>query len=200
MFLKLLTPVILWVYEKYRSLTWHNDYEIIYRSMEYTIDPDAEYIISSDFWIREEQYWSHCNTEHFADITNVDLTKNPVPSNVKRCLIHVKYYYRNKVYKYISTDIDYVWPPPEPKDMSFNLPIVRAVLMDDNAKQRLDVTKKIQRFAGPKNNFYGKTILIQDMFTFSKETLEKEYPYLVISDILNNVKAYKTTNYINSQP
>jgi len=199
MFLKLLTPVLLWVYEKYRSMIWHKDYEIIYRSLEYTIDPDADYIISGDFWFREEKFWSHHTTEHFADITNVDLTKHSVPSNVRRCLIHVKYYYRNKVYKYISTDIDYVWPPPVPKEMTFTLPIVRAVLMDDNVQQRLDVTKKIQRFAGPKNNFYGKTILIQDMFTFSKDTFEKEYPYIVITDILNNVKAYKTTKYINLQ-
>ena len=198
MFLKLLTPVILWVYDTYRSLTWHRDYEIIYRTLEYTIDPDADsqYIISNDFWIKEEEYWSPYNTTHFADITHVDLTKDPIPSNIRKCLIHVKYYYRNKVYKYLATDFEYTWPPREPRDMQFTMPIVRAVLMNDDGQVSRDVTKAIQRFAGPKNNFYGEDILIQDIFSFTKETLEKEYPYLVISDVLNNVKAFKTSGTI----
>ncbi|QIG59882.1 hypothetical protein [Dishui Lake phycodnavirus 4] len=196
MFLKLLTPIIVWVYDTY---FWHKDYEIVNRSLEYTIDPHAKYIISSDFWIGEEKYWSRDITEHFVDITNVDLSHHLIPANVIKCLIHVKYYYRNRIYKYISNNFDYIWPPPNSSDMSFSMPIVRAVLMDHAATQKIDVTKKIKRFAGPKNNFYNKDILIRDMFSFTTDTLEEEYPYIVISDIMNNVKAYKTSGYIRPQ-
>ena len=59
MLIKLLTPVILKAYELYVCLFKRKNYEIIYRSLSYEIDPDEDYIISSDFWYDESQHWSH---------------------------------------------------------------------------------------------------------------------------------------------
>ena len=51
MFLNLLTSIILWGYEKYSLFFKNRNYKIIYRSLEYSIDPDEEdYIVSGEFW------------------------------------------------------------------------------------------------------------------------------------------------------
>jgi hypothetical protein len=76
------------------------------------------------------------------------------------------------------------------------MPIISAKLVNDNCETVRDVTDKVKRYAGPKSNFYGKGILIQDMFTFDKDTMKKEYPYLVISDVMGNVKAYNTAHSV----
>jgi hypothetical protein len=197
MFIKLLTPVILKAYEIYSHLFKHKNYEIIYRSLTYETDPDSEqYFISSDFWQNESQYWSYYNTSHYVDITNKNISNDPVPSNVKNCMICTKYYYNNKVYKYVTRGISQCWPPEDSSTGIF-LPIVRASLINQECDTARDVTEKIKRYAGPKSNFYGKAILIQDIFSYDEETMKKEYPYLVISDAMANTKAFKTDHSVD---
>lgn len=196
MFVKLLTPVIIWVYEVYKKFYKHKNYEIIYKSLEYTIDPDKSYTISSDFWAREEKYWDTHNTNHYVDITREDISSHPIPENVTSCFVCVKYYYNDRVYKYLNEGIEYSWPPRYSSNGIF-VPITRAMLMNANCEPVRDVTDKIRRYAGPRNNFYGEIVPIQWMFTFDSETMEKEYPYLVISNALGEVKAHKTSQSLN---
>ena len=195
MFVKLLTPVILWVYEQYKKFYKHKNYEIIYRSLEYTIDPHEPYTISSDFWAKEEKFWGENSVSHYVDITRVDLSTSPIPENVSNCVVCVKYYYNNRVYKFLNTGIEYSWPPRDSSNGIF-LPITRAVLMNNEGEPVRDVSDKIRRYAGPRSNFYGETVPIQMMFTLDSETMEKEYPYLVISNALGEVKAYKTNQSV----
>jgi hypothetical protein len=196
MFVKLLTPVILKAYEIYSRFFKHKNLEIIYRSLTYEIDPDEDYIISSDFWFDETQHWSHYNTTHFVDITKKDISQDPVPQNVKKCVVTTKYYYNNRIYKYVSHGVSQEWPPQE-NETGICMPIISAKLVNDNCETVRDVTEKVKRYAGPKSNFYGKSILIQDMFTYDEDTMKKEYPYLVISDVMGNVKAYKTDHSVD---
>jgi hypothetical protein len=196
MFVKLLTPVILKAYEIYSRFFKHKNLEIIYRSLTYEIDPDEDYIISSDFWFDETQHWSHYNTTHFVDITKKDISQDPVPQNVKKCVVTTKYYYNNRIYKYVSHGVSQEWPPQE-NETGICMPIISAKLINDNCETVRDVTEKVKRYAGPKSNFYGKSILIQDMFTYDEDTMKKEYPYLVISDVMGNVKAYKTDHSVD---
>ena len=191
MLLKLLTPIILWAYEKYRYFVGEKDYNIIYRSLEYTIDPDKDYTIQSDFWSREEFYWGSKNINHYVDITREDIQSTPLPENITKCSIHTKYYYNNKVYNYLTSDIEFSWPPRDSTDSLF-MPITRAILMNDECKPVRDVTQKIKRYAGPKSNFYGEEVLIRDMFFYDEETMEKEYPYLIITDAMGTSKAFRT--------
>jgi hypothetical protein len=191
MLIKLLTPVILKTYEFYNRILGHKNYEIIYRSLTYEIDPDEEYIISSDFWYDESQHWSHYNTSHYVDITKKDISQDPIPENVKNCVVTTKYYYNNRIYKYVSRGLQYSWPPRDSSDGIF-FPIVCAKLMNDACETTRDVTDKIKRYAGPKSNFYGEEILIRDIFSYDDETMKKEYPYLVISDVFGNTRAFKT--------
>ena len=196
MLIKLLTPVILKAYELYVCLFKRKNYEIIYRSLSYEIDPDEDYIISSDFWYDESQHWSHYNTSHFVDITKKDISQYSIPQNVIKCVVTTKYYYNNRIYKYLSHGVSQEWPPQE-NETGICMPIISAKLVNDNCETVRDVTDKVKRYAGPKSNFYGKGILIQDMFTFDKDTMKKEYPYLVISDVMGNVKAYKTDHSVD---
>lgn len=196
MFVKLLTPVILKAYEIYSRLFRYKNYEIIYRSLRYEIDPDEDYIISSDFWYDESQHWSHYNISHFVDITKKDISQDPIPKNVKNCVVTTKYYYNRRIYKYVTRGTSQEWPPQE-NETGICMPIVCAKLMNDNCETVRDVTEKIKRYAGPKSNFYGKDILIQDMFTYDEDTLKKVYPYLVIRDAFGKVKAYKTDQSVD---
>ena len=163
--------------------------------MEYTIDPSIKYTISSDFWSREERYWGKNCTNHYVDITHEDLTSSPIPENVKDCIVRVKYYYNDRVYKYLNEGVEYSWPPRDSSQGIF-VPITRAVLMNEKCEPVRDVTEKIRRYAGPRSNFYGETVPIQMMFTFDSETMEKEYPYLVISNAFGQVSAHKTSHSV----
>ena len=108
MFLNLLTSIILWGYEKYSLFFKNRNYKIIYRSLEYSIDPDEEdYIVSGEFWYKESKYWSHYNVNHYADITNVDMSKHPIPKNVTKTIVCTKYYYNNRVYKYVTEGVEH---------------------------------------------------------------------------------------------
>ena len=64
--------------------------------------------------------------------------------------------------------------------------------MNDDCEVVRDVTEKTKRYAGPRNNFYGEEIPIRDIFTYDEMTLTKEYPYLVITTALGQVKGFKT--------
>jgi len=191
MLIKLLTPIILKAYKLYSRVIGHKNYEIIYRSFTYEIDPHEDYIISSDFWYDESKHWSHYNTSHYVDITNKNISEEPIPENVNNCVVTTKYYYNNRVYKHVSRGIHFSWPPRDSSD-SINFPIVSAKLINDECMTTRDVTDKIIRYAGPKSNFYGEEILIRDMFTYDEHTMCKEYPYLVITDVFGNTRAFKT--------
>lgn len=192
MFVNLLTSIILWGYEKYSLFFKNRNYKIIYRSLEYSIDPDEEdYIVSGEFWYKESKYWSHYNVNHYADITNVDMSKHTIPKNVTKTIVCTKYYYNNRIYKYITEGVEHSWPPRDDSTGIF-LPITRACLMNDDCEVVRDVTEKIKRYAGPRNNFYGEEIPIRDIFTYDEMTLTKEYPYLIITTALGQVKGFKT--------
>lgn len=192
MLLKLLTPVILWAYRIYKSLFHHANYRLINATLEYTIDPKKKYNVSNNFWYEESKYWSPYNTEHYCDITKINLRDSPLPENIIDYTIRVKYYYNNKIYKYITKDIEYDWPPRASNEMGFNMPISKALLVDSKGNPKRDITEKFCRYAGPKNNFFGEEILIRDILYYTDETLNDEYPYLIISDVLGNVKMIGT--------
>lgn len=192
MIFKFLTPFILWVYSLYRRIIDVDDYKIVNKTLEYEIDWQEDTYSPGEFWSNEMRYWSPYNLSHFVDITYVDIRKEPVPKNVKNPIIRIKYYYKNKVYKYITKDFEYAWPPRDSSDVNFIMPIFKALLMDKEGQAKRDITQKLCRYAGPKNNFFGEDILIRDMFYYDDETLKKEYPYLVVSDVMNNVKIVET--------
>ena len=197
MFVKLLTSVIVWVYGAYKQLFQETDYKLISRTLEYEIDWKENYEITSDFWRREESYWSPYNTKHFVDITHVDVRKDFVPANVKNPIIRIKYFYKNNVYKYITKDFEYAWPPRDNADVVFSVPITKAVLMNGEGQVMRDVTEKIRRYSGYKNNFYGyEDILIRDLFFYDDDTLQKEYPCMVVSNALNKIKVVSTSTNV----
>ena len=69
MFFKLLTNVIIWVYDRVKSITSKPDYKIIDQSMEYFINNNIIPEELDDFWMDESLEWDGI-TETFYNPNN----------------------------------------------------------------------------------------------------------------------------------
>ena len=142
------------------------------------------------FWKEEDVY--NDQTTYTADVTDEFTSPGRlrrilrrVPDDVTDHNIIVKYNYNGKIYKTIFYNPrDTVeWPPKNTYvGMVFNLPILKAYLIGADDDSYLDVTKKIQRFAGPKHDFHGIPVQIRDM------VYSEKYKKLKIVNILNKVR------------
>jgi hypothetical protein len=103
----------------------------------------------------------------------------------------------DKMYKFLTYDMNHKWPPENTPGMVFNIPIVSAQLLDSDDKPVKDLLNKIKRYAGPRGDFYGQKVKISDMLYYDKEMLEQELPYIKIKNALGLTKTLSTeSDYI----
>jgi hypothetical protein len=89
----------------------------------------------------------------------------------------ITYLYNSRKYIYVSyTGVDPVWPPTPVAGPSFTIPIKRAT-----GAGGVDYTAFVKRLAGPRGDFHGQSIQIQDVIP--------GYP-IVIESILGITKTY----------
>lgn len=193
-----LSKVIIWAYGAYRKLTSISNYAVIEKALEYTVRPGVRYEIDDDFWLAEEKYWDLDTDEeedhHYVIVTDRDFSKTVIPQNVAHPILRIKYYYNNKRYKLVTDNIDYAWPPREQEGAMFILPITSAVLMDHDDKPVRDITEKIRRCAGPRQDFHGQGhVRIRDLLYYDDETLEKDLPKIKITNSFGMSKVVSTT-------
>jgi len=195
MIINLLTNVIIWVYDKLKIFIYKPDYEIVDHSMEYYIDNNVIPEEIDDFWISEYSEWDGNTESFYKDLKGVNYKDNCIPNNVLKTVIRIKYWFNGKMYKYLTYDINHVWPPEKTPGIIFNIPIVSAVLLDSYDKPVKDILSKIKRYAGPRGDFYGKKdIKISDMLYYDKDTLENEYTSIKIKNALGMNKIIDTTS------
>ena len=113
--------------------------------------------------------------------------------NIKKTINRVKYWYNDKLYKYITYDTKLTWPPKETSGMTFNMPLTSAHLIDPDDKPMKDVLNKIKRYAGPRGNFHGQEVKISDMLYYDIETLKEFYPKIKLKNVLGLTKIVSTT-------
>jgi len=168
-----------------------NDYTIINRSIEYTVDHSKEmFDTESDFWKSMRKHWVEESTEYYEDIDEREVLSDP-PSCVTKTLVRVKYWYNNKVYKYLTYDVDYPWPPVKSMGINFHIPLSSAQLLDCDDKPVKDMLPKITRYAGPHNDFYKNDVKVKDMLWYNEETL-KNVPKIKLRNALGLVKMVDT--------
>jgi hypothetical protein len=82
----------------------------------------------------------------------VDSKTFRAPRGAKDLTIDIKYYFNNKVYRYMTEDPNYKWPPEQPKSegMNFRLPIKSVFTLDEDDKPIEDVTDIYKEYSGPK--------------------------------------------------
>jgi hypothetical protein len=174
----------------------HN-YSIVNRSIEYMINHEKEYITS-------EPFWEQCSDEHDVDIDYYLIDKShdqpipDIPDAVEKIIIRIKYWYNNKIYKYITYNHKYIWPPHKSKSISFHVPLSSAQLLDHDDKPVKDVLEKIRRYAGPHSDFHGEKIKISDMLYYTESFLDTNFPKIKIRNYLGMSKTVNTvTGCIN---
>lgn len=173
-----------------------DDYSIVERYIEYGVDHDKDFKTN-------EPFWEKCSREHDKNIkyylinTDLNYVIPKIPDTVDKLIIRIKYWYNNKIYKYITNNPNYTWPPPKLKSISFHIPLTSAQLMDTNDKPVKDVLEKIRRYAGPHADFYGEKIKISDMFYYTESFLATTYPKIKIKNCFGMIKTVDTaTGYV----
>lgn len=191
----LLTNVIIWVYDTVKTIFSVPDYKIIDESMEYYIDNDITPEELDDFWENEYCEWDGITETFYKNLNNVNYKNTIIPINVKKTIVRIKYWYNDKMYKFLTNDLNHEWPPKQVSGVVFNMPIVRAQLLDSDDKPVKDVLNKIKRYAGPRGDFYGdKTTKIRDMLYYDDETLKLDYPNIKLKSALGMIKKVNTEN------
>lgn len=193
----LLTTVIIWIYDTYKNFVSIPNHRILHSSMEYFIDTDKDYSVEGQFWENESKNWDGLFEEHYVEPKDMAYRCEDTPANVNKTIVRIKYWYNDKLYKYLTYNTGHEWPPKESKDIVFNIPLVSANLVDTDDKPVKDVLGKIKRYAGPRGDFHGEKVKISDMLYYDIDTLKTMYPAIKLKNVFGKVKTVSTiTGYI----
>ena len=188
MLFKLLSTVIFW----YKKLVTYPDYHIISEQIEYKIDYRMKYLIEDEFWEKESKYWDGVMDEFYVNATGKDFRNTIIPQNVKQFTLRVKYWYNGKIYKAVTNDINFRPGEKESEGMVFTIPISSAWIVDHDDKPQVNITEKVKRYCGPRNDFHGEDVPLKDFLYYTKETLSKKYPKIVLSNTIGMKKTLLT--------
>ena len=163
--------------------------------MEYQIDHEIKTDDLDGFWKHESKSWDGTLDEYYVDITHVNFRDVVMPPNIKELIIRVKYWYGDKLYKYITRDIQYTWPPKRREGIIFNIPIVSAHLIDDDGNEVRDVLQKVIRYMGPHQECSGnEKIKITEMLYYDYHTLKMDLPKIRLKNALGRIKTVSTVD------
>ena len=193
MLVKLLSSIILPVYSTYKRFTIPGDYTIVSEELEYSIDHRMKYQIEDDFWQEESKSWDGSLKEFHSYVTGKSFRNTIVPQNVKTLILRVKYYQNGKIYKAISNNINFKPGESEESDMCFTIPLSSAWIVDQDDKPIRDITEKVRRYSGPRNDVHGERVSLQEFLYYTPETLKKEYPKIMLTNALGVKKLILTT-------
>ena len=78
MFVKLLSDVIIWVYDKIKFVVSKPDYKIIDQSMEYVINNDIIPEEVNDLWIDEQNEWDGETETFYKNLNGIDYNNSNI--------------------------------------------------------------------------------------------------------------------------
>ena len=188
MLIKLLSNVLYY----YKKLTTPRDYTIISEELEYKIDYRMKYYIEDPFWLEEEKDWDGVLDEFYMNATGKQFRNTIVPQNVRNLILRVKYWYGGKIYKAISNDINFRPGENESEGMSFSIPLSSVWIVDHDDKPQVNITEKVKRYAGPRNDFHGQSVPLKEFLYYTSKTLRTKYPKIVLSNSLGMKKTLLT--------
>ena len=189
MLIKLLSNVFYF----YKKLTTPPDYTVISEELEYVIDYRMKYQVEDPFWEQEEKDWDGILDEFHLYATGRPFRHTIVPQNVKNLTLRVKYWYGGKIYKAISQDINFKPGENESADMSFSIPLSSAWIVDHDDKPQVNITEKVKRYAGPRNDFHGQSVPLRIFLYYTQKKLNTKFPKIMLSNSLGMKKTLLTT-------
>ena len=188
MLFKLLSNVLYY----YKKLTTPRDYSIISEELEYKIDYRMKYQVEDQFWEEERKDWDGILDEFYVRATGRPFRHTVVPQNVRNLTLRVKYWYDGKVYKVITNDINYVPGKEEGSSMMFTIPLSSVWIVDHDDKPQVNITEKVKRYAGPRNDFHCESVPLKDFLYYTTETLKSRFPKIILTNSLGMKKTLLT--------
>jgi len=171
------------------------DYRIVSEELEYTVDHDIKYQIEDPFWAEEAHDWDDGILDTYYVKRPKGFRHTVVPQNVMRTILRIRYYFNGLVYKAISNDISFrPGEEVDDTDMHFSIPIRSAWLVDHDDKPMRNITEKVRRYAGPRNDFHGQKVPLEDFLYYDRSILEDLYPSICIMNTLGMKKTVSTLN------
>jgi hypothetical protein len=136
--------------------------------------------------------WDGVMHEFYVLATGKNFRHTIIPQNVDNVILRIKYWYNGKIYKVITSDINFVPSEPKSNDVRFSIPLSRAWLLDQDDKPVRDITEKVRRYAGPRNDFHGQDVKLVDFLYYTQKTLKDEYPKLLLLNTMGMKKLVLT--------
>jgi hypothetical protein len=190
---EMLTKLLSTIFFFYKYITTPRDYSVVSEELEYTIDHDMSYMVEDDFWLNESKDWEDgILDEYYVDVTGKQFRHTIVPQNVKNIILRVKYYFNGKRYTAISNDINFKPGQNEDTAMHFSIPLSSAWIVDHDDKPMRDITEKVKRYSGPRNDFHGQKVPLKDFLFYEKDVLKDRFPKIVLSNTLGMKKTLST--------
>lgn len=188
MLIKLLSNVLYY----YKKLTTPGDYTIISEELEYRVDYRMKYQVEDQFWEEESRHWDGTLVEFHGYVTGRPFRNTIPPQNIKNLILRVKYWYGGKMYKVVTKDINY--KPGESKEgaMSFTIPLSNAWIVDHDDKPQVNITEKVRRYAGPRNDFHGQPVPLREFLYYTKKTLRTQFPKILLTNSIGMKKVVLT--------
>jgi hypothetical protein len=189
----MLTKLLSSIFFFYKYIVTPRDYTIISEELEYVIDHDLDYMIEDDFWMKESKDWEDGILDgYYTNVTGMKFRKTIVPQNVKYIILRVKYYFNGKKYTSISNDINFKPGQGEDTAMHFSIPLSSAWIVDHDDKPMRDITEKVKRYSGPRNDFHGQKVPLEHFLFYDREVLKERFPKIILSNTLGMKKTLST--------
>jgi hypothetical protein len=189
----MLTKLLSSIFFFYKYLVTPRDYSIISEELEYAVDHDLDYLIEDDFWMEESKDWKdEILDQYYTNVTGKKFRHTIIPQNVKYTILRVKYYFNGKKYIAISSDINFRPGQGEDTAMHFSIPLSSAWIVDHDDKPMRDITEKVKRYSGPRNDFHGQKVSLEHFLFYDKDTLKEKFPKIILSNTLGMKKTLST--------
>ena len=191
----MLTKLLSTIFFFYKYLTTPRDYSVISEEIEYAVDHDMKYQIEDDFWLAESKDWEDgILDEYYVNATGKNFRHTMIPQNVKWTILRVRYYFNGKRYTAISNDLNFKPGEGEDTAMHFSIPLNNAWIVDQDDKPMRDITEKIKRYSGPRNDFHGQKVPLEHFLYYDRDVLKDRFPKIVLTNTLGMKKVLSTLN------
>jgi len=189
----MLTKLLSTIFFFYKYLTTPRDYSIISEEIEYAIDHDMKYKIEDDFWFKESKDWDdRILDEYYVNATGKNFRHTMIPQNVKWIILRVRYYFNGKQYTAISNDLNFKPGESEDSAMHFSIPLSSAWIVDHDDKPMRNITEKVKRYSGPRNDFHGQKVSLEHFLYYDRDVLEDRFPKIILANTLGMKKTLST--------
>lgn len=186
------------IYYLYKKFTTYPDYYIISEELEYGIEHDIKYNIEDTFWLEESGDWEGDMDEFYVNVTGKKFRHTTVPQNVTYTILRVRYVYNGKEYTAISNNINFKPGENDEEGMNFSIPLSSVWLADHNDKPVRDITEKVKRYIGPRNDFHREKVSLYHFLYYDVETLKDRYPKIILRNALGIKKSISTLDHFTT--